>query len=148
MAEICGKKQQNHLFQKSRNFAKSKRCRVLGPTFFGFLASFYFKNAHYRLEKILFSIFSLKRYISTTFVTTTLADFVDFCSYTQKLGYYQRFYFFMISRKYKKTTQLMQCPFTMCKVKIYMGIPRSLWLKWQECHSCDKKTKKLFSFSQ
>ena len=33
LAEICGKKQQNHLFQKNRNFAKSKRCRVLGPTF-------------------------------------------------------------------------------------------------------------------
>ena len=114
------------VFLEKSQFLKKLSSQSMGTNFFGFLASFYFKNAHYRLEKILFSIFSLKRYISTTFVTTTLADFVDFCSYTQKLGYYQRFYFFMMSRKYKKTTQLMQCPFRMCKVKIYMGIPRSL----------------------
>ena len=61
---------------------------------------------------------------------------MDFCSYTQKLGYYQRFDFFMMSRKYQKMTQLMQYPFRMCKVKIYMGIPQSLWQKWQECHFC------------
>ena len=50
----------------------------------------------------------------------------------------------MVSWKYKKPTQLMQYPFRMCKVKIYMGIPWSLWPKWQECHFCDKKTKKCF----
>ena len=33
LAEICGKKQQNHIFQKNRNFAKSKRCSALRPTF-------------------------------------------------------------------------------------------------------------------
>ena len=70
----------------------------MGTNFFGFLASLYIKNAQYRLEKILFSIFSLKRDISTAFVTTTLDDIVDFCSFTQKLGYYQHFDFFIMSK--------------------------------------------------
>ena len=143
MAEICGGKQQNHLFQKSPNFAKIKHCRALGQPFW--ISRFILhQKRSISTWKNLFSIFSLKRDISTTFVTTTLADFVDFCSYTQKLGYYQRFDFSVMSRKYQKMTQLMQYPFRTCKVKIYMGISQSLWLKWQECHFCDKKTKKLF----
>ena len=140
MAEICGKKQQNHLFQKSRNFAKSKRCRVLGPTFLDSSLHFTSKTG----KNLIFNFFTQKVHFYH-FCHNNLGQFCRFLLLNSKT---RRFYFFMMSRKYKKTTQLMQCPFRMCKVKIYMGIPRSLWLKWQECHSCDKKTKKLFSFSQ
>ena len=116
----------------------------MGPTFLDSLHQFTSRTLIIDWKKIHFRFFSLKKDISTTYVTTTLVDFTVFCSYTPKLGYYQRFDSFMMSWKYKKPTQLMQYPFRMCKVKIYMGIPWSLWPKWQECHFCDKKTKKCF----
>ena len=41
---------------------------------------------------------------------------------TQKLCFHQRFDYFMMFRKQKKNTQLMQHPFRTCKVGLYMGV--------------------------
>ena len=60
LAEICGKKQQNHLFQKSRNFAKSKRCRVLGPTFLDSSLHFTSKTLIIDWKKSYFQFFHSK----------------------------------------------------------------------------------------
>ena len=60
LAEICGEKQQNHLFQKSPNFAKIKHCRALGPTFLDFSLHFTSKTLNIDLKKIYFQFFHLK----------------------------------------------------------------------------------------
>ena len=44
-------------------------------------------------KNFIFNFFTKKDNI-TTFVTTTLVDFMVFCTYTQKLGYYPHFSFF------------------------------------------------------
>ena len=60
LAEICGKKQQNHIFQKSPNFAKIKHCRALGPAFLGFSLHFTSKTLNIDLKKICFQFFHSK----------------------------------------------------------------------------------------
>ena len=69
LAEICGKKQQNHLFQKNRNFAKSKRCSALRPTFLDSSPHFTSITPFTDLKKTIFSFFYHKNDILATWVT-------------------------------------------------------------------------------
>ena len=74
LAEICGKKQQNYLFQKSRNFAKSKRCRALGPTFLD--SSHHFTSITLIIDwkRFYFQFFHSKR----TFLPLLSEQLIDF----------------------------------------------------------------------
>ena len=60
LAEICGKKQQNHLFHKSPNFSKIMLRRALGPTFLDFLLHFTSKTLIIDWKKSYFHFFHSK----------------------------------------------------------------------------------------
>ena len=124
LAEICGK---NHLFQKRPNFAISKHCSAFGPSFLDSLHHSTSITLITDWKKFHFWSFSLKKDIFTTFVTTTLVNFLFFCTCTQKLGYYQHFDFFMMSWKYKNRPSL-------CSTCLGCARSRFIWV----CHGhCD-----------
>ena len=68
---------------------------------------------------------------------------------TQKLCYHQCFGYFMMYRKLKKPTQLMQHMFRTREVEVYMGLITLIWLLWKKkwkCHLFVKKSKEKFCF--